>query len=810
MKIKKIAGNNKGVTLVLVIVILAAVAVIANILIETAFQNYKMGKASGHTDYSYYAAESAIQKCCDILNAKCGSPGLADTLGISYNGDDGNFAKAVADQLAIYVEQLSLGGSFSDFDVNGNSSNTADIAIELEYLGFDRNESVNPGKIKIEVGLTACSDYVVKPFLSGDKRVYAKEWLLVTIPSGFELRGPVYAIGDLMADHAGVDISGDVHVYGTSPEYLKSPSQYYYGGILAISNSELIIRGNAYSRSFIRTGLYSSPGGDGSRIYVYRDAVAQGLHIFGKGQRIAVLRNAYTFDDLEVNGEDSVLAVNGSYFGLSDGSDGIYHDNSSAIVNSATLHHFNSPASQKSRIVINGAVMVNGGTFRIDDGGNTLYQIEDASLAWLIDPFNPSPVYKNAPVPLGGSYSTYVEWLKDNGYFNSSIVRGFCNLFQLYNPAAAWNHEDPAEMDGSDTAYSRLDAWLADIDMKRQHGDYNIDTPGDLINPADSGSIPDKIQGFCNYVFAANDRMFFMEKGNGNEGISQIKKASLLADSFVMDNIDAPAPLSDWSDYWNPFVNDSSLWDGANGYCLEIPVKISELKQKLLAQTSPFIERLVTDNDIRSGTDAVEHKSLNIFGKLENSLRGLITSNLSNPYIIDASDDDFDGDHIINLSDPLYAYNNIAVNPWAEDKYFLVVNTEPSLELVLDGTVFNGIIFTSGKVILKNGAVVNGAIIAAGKGYVNDPSAGYIGGSAADTEIIDGIPMMTHIPQIKEYGSSSDTNIDSLNNGGYAALYCTGTNVKINFPDPDPETGRKMLLDAFLNQDNPINLYSIF
>lgn len=803
MIIKKITGNNKGVTLVLVIVILAAVTVMASILIETAFQNYKIGKAGGHTDYSYYAAESAVQKCCDILNAKCDDPGLADTLGISYNGVDADFARAVADELAIYVEQLSAGGAFNNFDVNDDTSNTADIAIELEYLGFERNESADPGKITIEVGLTASSDYVVKPFLSGDKKVYAKKKFLVVIPSGFELRGPVYAIGDLMADNAGVDISGDVHVYGTSPEYLKSPNQYYYGGILAKSGSEIIIRGNAYSRSFIRTGLYTNPGGDNSRIYIYKDAVAQGLHIFGKGQRIAVLRNAYTFDDLEVNGEDSVLAVNGSYFGLSDGADGTYHDNSSAIVNSATLHHFNSPESQKSRIVINGAVMVNGGTFRIGDDGDTLYQIEDASLAWLIDPFSPSPVYKNAPVPLGGSYSTYVQWLKDNGYYDNSLVKGFGNLFQVYNPVPPWSHDDPAELDGSNTAYGRLNAWFDDIDDKRRHGVYNVDTVNDRVNP-------DKIAGFCNYVFAANDRMFFMEKGNGNEAISQIKKASILAGGFEIDNIEAPAPLADWSDYWNPYVGGGSPWDGANGYCLEIPAKISGLKQKVLAQTSPFIERLDTDNDVRSGTDAVQHKSLNIFSKIWNSLSGLVSSNPSNPYIIDASSDDFDGDHIINLSDPSYAYNNIAANPWAEDKYFLIVNTEPSLELVLNGTEFNGIIFTTGRVALKNGAVVNGAIVAAGKGYSDDPSADYIGGSAADVETVDGISMMTRIPQIKEYGSSSDTNIASLNNGGYAALYCTGTGVKINFPDPDPETGRKMLLDGFLNQDSPINLYGIF
>lgn len=777
MTIKKIAGSNKGVTLILVIVVLTVVTILANILIETAFQNYRMGKASGYTDYSYYAGESAIQKCCDILNAKCADPALADTYSITYNGVDKDFAVAVVNALAGYIGELSAGGSFNDFDVNDDTGNMADIAIELEYLDYSRDELSNPGKIEIEIGLAAQSSYVVKPFLSGDKKVYAKKKFLVTVPSGFELRGPVYTIGDLMADHSNVDILGDVHVYGTSPEYLKSPKQYYYGGIFAKSNSEMKIRGNAYSRSFIRTGLYSNPGGDTSSVYVYKDAVAQCLQIFGEGQRIAVLRNAYTFDDLEVNGENSVLAVNGSFFGLSDGGGAgdFYHDSSSAIVNSATLHHFNSFESQKSRIVINGAVMVNGGTFRIDDDGNTHYQIEDASLAWFTDPLNPSPVYKNAPVPLDGSYSTYVKWLKD--YDSELKAKGFGNLFQVYNPVGKWIPDDPAELDGTNTAYGRLNAWLNKIDLTRLNGNSNDSSI--YKEPK-----PDKIEGFCNYVLAANDKMFFMNKGNSDN--SQLKKAGCLKNNFIIDSIEPTAPSTDWSEYWNNYVDDLFPW---GGYSTEIPQKITDLKQKMLTETSPFVNRLVTGSDVTSGGVAVEHQSLNVFSKLESSLNGLVSAS-SNPYIIEPLDG--------NLNNPAYLFNAGGY----EDKYFLVVNTDATLDLILDSTIFNGIIFTTGKVILKDGAKVNGAIVAAGKGYDADIG---VKGSAAET--VDNT-LMVRAPRIKRDGS----NEDNLKNGDYAAVYCADGNVAISFPDPDPEIGRSMLLDKFLYQDidHPIDLYNIF
>lgn len=796
MSIRKIAASNKGVTLVLVMVILMVVTILANILIETAFQNYNMGKANGHTDYSYYAAESAIQKCIDILNSKCADPALADSYGISYSGVDENFAIEVTGKLAEYIRQLSDGGSFDDFDVGVNTGNTADIAVRLEYLGMKRDEAANPGKLEIEVGLTAFSDYMVMPVCTGDKKVYAKAKFLISVPGGFELRGPVYTIGDLMANNGSVNILGDVHVYGTSPEKLKSPKQYYYGGIFARSNSEIIIRGNAYSRSFIRTGIYNSYGIDSSRIYIYKDAIAQGLHIFGKGQRIAVLRNAHTFDDLEVNGEDSVLAVNGSYFGLSSGEHEIYHDNSSAIVNSATLHHFNSLDSQKSRIVINGAVMVNGGTFRIDEDGNTRYQIEDASLAWLIDnEYNsviPSPLYKLLEPEELDDGGTYLEWLADNGYFNNDYVRGFGNLFQAYNPLHRWvwvpgiEETDPA----FDNPYVRLNAWLNDIDIKRSPGSYNIDTAADIVNP-------NKVKGFCNYVLAANDRMHYMVNSSGEANNSQIEKADILAGEFIIDNIKPSAPVTNWNDYWSPYVGTGV---SANSYYINIPAQLSNLKDLMISETSPFIDRMVSDSLVISGDEEVKHKSRNVFNKLENSLNSLILANPSNPYIIQAKYIDVEDDGEIDINHICYPYNDIVNNPWAYGKHFLFVNMNPELDMVLDGSIFNGIIFTTGRVILKNGAEVNGAIVAAGRGC--NETGGVIGSAA---EIGSG-NIMPRVPRIKENGS----NQNELKNGSYAAVYCAGSDIKINFPDPEPETGRQQLLDRFLYQDHPINLYGIF
>ena len=109
-------------------------------------------------------------------------------------------------------------------------------------------------------------------------------------------------------------------------------------------------------------------------------------------------RNAYTFVDLEINSENSILFINGSYVGLTKGrEDGELtpHDNLSGIVNSAIIHNLLSEPSQKSRIFIGGDVIVPGGTMRINpENGEAIGQIEDASTAWWDYTIGNGPFYR--------------------------------------------------------------------------------------------------------------------------------------------------------------------------------------------------------------------------------------------------------------------------------------------------------------------------------------------------------------------------------------------------------------------------------
>lgn len=243
--------NKKGSSLVLVTIILMVLIILACMLMETVFQNYRLSKTSGYMDYSYFAAESAIQKCCDLVKDKCDT--LTEYEDITYTGDEKAFSKEVVRKvLEPYILELNTGGKFNTINVAGDITATADVKMNIRYMDSRYNAAADPNFVIITLGITADSSYVVPQYTTGSKRTFAKQEFKVRLPQAFRLKGSIYSIGDLAADNSELSITGDVHVYGTSPEILSQPEQFYYGGIYAKNNSVMRINGNAYSRSFIR------------------------------------------------------------------------------------------------------------------------------------------------------------------------------------------------------------------------------------------------------------------------------------------------------------------------------------------------------------------------------------------------------------------------------------------------------------------------------------------------------------------------------------------------------------------------------
>jgi len=130
----------------------------------------------------------------------------------------------------------------------------------------------------------------------------------------------------------GITVKGDVFAKGTIPADLKDLKTF--GGITAGKSSnytKVTINGNAYSNANVQANSDNTilmVMGSGSTGNIYSDNLV--LQKDTINSKIEVGQDAYTKDDIEINGTAANLRIKGNYNGYSDGSAG--HDKSSSIV----------------------------------------------------------------------------------------------------------------------------------------------------------------------------------------------------------------------------------------------------------------------------------------------------------------------------------------------------------------------------------------------------------------------------------------------------------------------------------------------
>ena len=786
--------NEKGSSLLTVLISTAVLIILGAAIADSVVQRYKIAKSQEHIEYTYIAGETAVERTFYLVDRICRISTL--TSGLMYDGDDAVYSDSVISLLENNLDSVIPGLVFNDIEVLDDSTFKARSGISLQRMGQQR--TADGMSMTITVGVTAITSLTRGIYSSLERKVFAQREFTVPIAISFKLNEAICSIGDLIADNAvNATITGDVNVYGTSPLLKNQPQQEFYGGIYAKHDSSLKIDGNAYTRSFIRTGVYNDFNGgsiqnDTSIIHVLKDAVAQSVQIFGKGNKIVVNRNVYTFDDVEIDGEDSVIAINGSIFALSSG--GEFHDQSSAVINAAPIHFSYSEDSMKSRIVVNGDLLINGETLKIDPLGGALYKMENASMAWAID--DNIAAYKKYAAEqeeydlVNGITDGYLTWLKNlwDAYGNgTNVLRGFLNLFQTFPVKAA----------------GEIDAWLTDIDDSRRVG-FNTVTG------------PDYLYGFSNSSMAANDYIYFMDKINqDNSGIRRLNE--IIKDTFEFDNADVTKlyPIvNTWSGFWKTAMykddgdpNDGDVFDGGETTWEEYQTLI---KSKL-DLINPFLQGLthkLVARDYSEG-DNIKHAPLgapfeingiapdNLFLFLQTALnyKYPVEDLIAEPYVIKYEENSSD--------DP----ENIPNQGTADNNYYLVINNNPEKVLKVTGK-FNGIIFSMGRVDIGKGANITGSIVAAGRGYDPEPGNNYVSGSSAEyyTDPVSSIKT-PRVPTINGDGS----NMEHMENAGYAAVYFDGNlgngvpgagNPVIAFP------GREALIAAFESQG--IYLSSIF
>lgn len=761
-------NNKNGNSLPVILVVILVVLLLGGAVAYSAVQLFSTVRNEEHNQMTYIAAESAIERSIANLEEVITKWDFARNNNISYTNNT-DYINEIVNKLNGEISGINL--SYEVPVYADSSMNKANVKISFSWDGATYTEEDDDYKLKFPLKITAVADMENGMFKSYERKAVAVREFEVYKPyKPFKIKGAAYAIGDLVAKGSGEStIEGDVYVFGTGLDKPNRMQQYYMGGICATENAILHIRnGSAFTRSLLRVGTFDEEAsGDECAIVVDRDVVAEGIQAFGHDDSIVIIRDAYTFDDIEMNGANSYIAVNGNYYGMNRG-DQKFHDTSSAIINIAPRYEPGDDSSYvKSRIVVNGSTFVNGTTFVMEvNTGEGVYQLENVALAWEGE--DPVPVYMTREYE---NTRQYIEDLRNK--------RGIINGFSVLLGNVGWTQNSDLT-----TNWSTWRNWIHEIRSKAA-GFSNILTV-----------VPDKIEGFCSMAMAANNKIYFSEED------IKIPDSVTLGVAESVEELDRDMLkkyiYSDWADYSDVNMGMpkglEELMGILNNHVQFFAIKEFPATQKI---TNPAGEEVTPDISYTFVPNMHGSSSKTEFLRVRDELDEIDTT----IWKCVAKYGSGGGVSPVNLLEDLNSKD------YNLDDYLLVINLNPDRDIVIEPvvveesdeegeegageetqyTAFNGIIFTMGKVIIRNGAKVNGTVIAAGKGY--DPVR-MVGGSAAEFYNDD----ESRIPRIV-----GDTNINNFKNWDYAAIILD--NGSIYFP------GRDALLENF-NEENEDVVFS--
>ena len=453
--------NSRGSSMPIVMLVMLVVLIIGGAVAYAAVQMFTIARNEEHNQMTYIAAESAIERTISNLDRYLTKEEFATDRSITFS-NEAKFINDIIDNLDAGDPQIN--NSFNIPVYADPSMNNADSKIDFSWDGIYTRTG---NKLKFTMQITASASMENGKFRSYDRKAVAVKEYEVWIYKPFILNGAVYTLGDLVAQDKDIStITGDVYVFGTGLDKPNRMDQYNMGGICVVDEAVLHIEeGSIYTRNLLRVGTFDDTGPEKCAVVVDHDVVAGGIQAFGRNDDIVVVRDAYTFDDIEMNGANSYIAVNGNYFGLNLG-DGSFHDTSSAVIN--TSPRYAGPAVNEftqSRIVINGCTFVNGSTFKMD-GGTVGHKLENVALAWE----------GSEPVYIAENCSNTVDYI--NVLISNS--HGERNGFSVLLGDVNWNNNGNLVSN-----WESWSAWISEI-RGRASGRTNS-----------LSSVPSKIKGFA-------------------------------------------------------------------------------------------------------------------------------------------------------------------------------------------------------------------------------------------------------------------------------------------------------------------------
>lgn len=735
--------STKGNALPLVLMLILVVMLVGGSVAYSTMQMFTVTRDGYHDQLAYIAAETALEKSIANLQDVITVTGYPGSRGVFFSGNVDIFLNSL---IAAINADSAIYGSYT-IEV---SDSLNDAIVDVDFQRYGTNYVYTGDRIRFPVQITASSNMEDETFSSYGRKAVAVREYEIPVYTKFTLNGAIYTLGDLLVkggDSTADDysnIQGDVYVFGTGLDETNRMQQYYNGGVCATDDSILHIEnGSIFTRNLVRAGTFDDSDGaasSSSSIIVDEDVVAQGIQVFGSNDNIVVTRDVFTFDDVEMNGANSVIAINGNFFGLNPG-DGSEHDNSSGMVNIAPMYG-TAQAYQESRIAVNGNIYANGVTFRVFDDditGETEagHKMESVSMVWRDG--KPLHIKELIDDEDQDAYLTELYDLNNTGKERN----GFSILWK-----ADWEYDSSG---GIDTNWELWKDWVTDVreaaNYQNNNGNPNITIP----------SATAELQGYSNYGISANNTFYKYDRLNLST--SDIKGS----DSISINVVNKVAGLG--SSYIHYLDLDQTNWLAYNSEGAGLPAHMKSLMDYLQAHVSVFSSKTTSTGEYNynyqmatptqtefnrikaelSNTTVFSHDPYNRCVVRYDYNGGVVDSHDLNDELVTQFDTDENANTII---DPEESYQSF---------YFLVVNLNPNNEVRITDT-FNGIIFSLGKVIVEKDASVNGAIIAAGRGFDDDDSGDGLEGSAAD--MYDGTK--TRLPRVVI--GNSPTDLDTVSN----------------------------------------------
>jgi hypothetical protein len=390
----KYLKEKEGSTLLMVIITIAVLAILGLALISMSVMNVNMKYNDYRSKRSLYFAEAGIDEAYAIVGDTVDEAMLTatqeteirvqDLINVTSSGvynANGTLSDAALQTASndIFIEEFKqafndktgeIASRFNDI-ANTKIDNTItdadyDIAITYDVTNFDQFDlSVTSSGFYVINDFTATytyKDYTKKTVTtdivvqqpSFTYALEAVENIISVDVNPLWLKALVSNSGDITFKSGTTNIEGDVYALGTKPALVENyKNADEFGGIVATGGTTTIV-GDVITDSYVQTD-----GSSGARLNIdYGHVYCDSLTVQKTANYTTVdidNSNVYTSDDIELNGANSSISIDGSYYGYMSGNgfitSGDAHYNSSCILINSALY----PSTDGSKLSITGS-----------------------------------------------------------------------------------------------------------------------------------------------------------------------------------------------------------------------------------------------------------------------------------------------------------------------------------------------------------------------------------------------------------------------------------------------------------------------